>query len=193
MLSCWLQIALSYGEFEVPDCLSFTIYGENFCNDNNTYEWCKWNDDYSICQVQKSLKVDAMTLNSFDLGVNLFWVIGIPGLYAILFQISKMIAYILLEQEKISKSYFEKCVIYIYEPIGMIPILFKIFSPVFVYDVIFNPNNYEHVKSDKYKQLYSSIQFFNTAIVSMYLCEITFANKMRWQLKTHHWTCITAS
>ena len=188
----FVDVVKSYPEIELPDCLSVTGYGESICNDN-TYNWCKWNGDYNICENTDKVKIDAIFIDWYDIGVNCFWAIFIPVLYSIIFVISKQVGFILLHKQYISTSYLEKCIIYIFEILGIIPVLINIFYPKFVYDPIFNPSKYKHVTPQDYSQLYGSLAFITVSLCVMYMIEMIYARRMRWQLKMHHWIGISSS
>lgn len=196
---CWfligcsllLVVANGYKELEIPDCLSLTSYGENFCNEQ-THGWCEWNDDHSICQSTKSVNVDAIFIDYYELASNPFYLIAIPCAYCIIFMISKLVATYLFSIKDISPALSEKCVVYVFEVFASIPIIIRIFYPIFVYDPIFRPKKYNHVTPETYKQLFGSITFIGGALTSTYLIEMVYQRNMRFRLQLHHWTTIFA-
>ena len=179
---------------EVPDCLSLTNHpqGKLICN-QKTHEWCQWNEKYSICENSKALKSDAIFIDWYDMRQNCFWLIWFPVTYYVIFVIAKYIGSVLLKKSIISQSYLEKCVIYIFEILGMIPIAFKIFYPKFIYDPVFNPSKYTSITPQEYGDMYASFVVIAAGLSIMYLIEMIYAAKMRWQLKLHHWLTILSS
>ena len=163
-----------------------------------TKKWCEWDNDDARCQLTTKVNIEAIFVDYFELASNPFWMIMIPCLYFILFLISKKIASnCVMKRYKISKIYYEKCVIYIFEIIGAIPILFKVFYPKFVYDPIFNPSDYQinplKLTPILYSQLYGCIVFIGGGLTSMYIIEMSFSRTMRNALKMHHCTTILAA
>ena len=116
----------------------------------------------------------------------------IPCIYFIIFLISQFITNYLLTNKYIAHAYFEKCVVYVFEVLSAIPIIFKIFYPRFIYEPVFNPNKFLSVKPNEYNDLFGSIAFVGGSLTVVYLTEIIYQRKMRWQLKLHHATTIFA-
>ena len=185
-------LAHSYAEFEVPDCLSLSSYGSIVCHEQSQ-SWCEWDDENSVCLLTETVNAKAMFADWYKLEVNIFWVFGIPSLYCIIFQLSKHICKILLKKHIISKSYFEKCVIYIFEIIGIVPVLVGIFYPDFIYNIIFDPHKYDNPTPEIVSKMFQSGSWYLASLVVMYLMEMVYANNMRWQLQCHHWVVTVAS
>lgn len=177
-----------YPELEIPECSALSEYGETICTEQ-THGWCDWNTKYEICETTSN--VEAIFVDYYEAATNPFYMMLIPCIYCILFMISKQVAnYLIYSKKYISKVYYEKIVIYVLEIFGVMPVIFQIIYPIFIYEPMFNPNKYIVVTPLTYRQLYGSVALISGATTSIYMFEMVYARQMRWQLKMHHWVVI---
>ena len=163
-----INLCLGYPEIEKPDCRALTDYGKQICN-QESYDWCEWDNNYSVCDDTDEYDVDAVFISWYDNRINCFWIIFMCVIYTLIFLVSNHIGNYLLKKEIISQSYFEKCVIYIFEVLSVIPILYKFCYPMNILDPVFNPDRYRHPSPQLFLNLYSSVSYVSSSLCIMYM------------------------
>lgn len=189
VFSFFLSLTVNaYPELEIQDCAQ---YSETSCDE--TLGWCEWSTKYSVCQVTTKVNVQAIFVEFYQLATNPFWSMVLPCIYVFIFTIAReIIKYLVYVKHWISESYYEKCVVYMFEILSLILMMFYACYPTFFYLPVFDPDKFESVTAKEYRDYYGTTAFVGMSIVIVYVFEIMYTRNMRFQLKIHHWTSIFA-
>eukprot|EP01084_Bolivina_argentea_P141963 249432_1 len=162
---------------------------EPFCTHSAVNNWCKWNNNLSLCENNYE---PVLFISTWDVAVMPKSVISSLILFfcMIIYWLSGVIMNKLKIFKAIEPDKRNKCQIYVFELIG-VPLALSYLLYEGTFGIVFKPDNYTDLNPNETVDLVRSMST-STFLIYMYAIEM-LTNKLRWSLQLHHLSVIVTS